>query len=843
MKISLNWARFYGGIDLNSITTDQLVAKIGEQLGAVEDVIAWGPRYEGIFVARVVSCEKHHDADKLHVCIIDDGGVAKDVLRTKEGYVQVVCGAPNVRNGMTVAWIPPGITVPSTIDKDPLVLESREIRGVVSNGMLASASELGISDNHDGLLDIKAEDVGEDRTKPGTPFKNLYGLDDVVIELENKMFTHRPDCFGVLGVTRELAGITHQAFTSPEWYTATPAFADDQSLELTTSNQVQDVVPRFMTVVMNNIKIGPSPIWVQAALSRVGIKPINNVVDITNFAMQLTAQPLHAFDYDKIKAVSEKPSLGPRFAREGETLTLLGGKTIKLQTSDIVIATDKQSVALAGIMGGADTEVDDTTKTIILECATFDMYAIRRSSTHHGLFTDAAQRFTKDQSSMQNGRVLSYTMKLLGDYCGAKQASNVSDVSEPEGADNQSITLQTAFVNQRLGTKLDETELLQLLQNVEIEGRANGDSLELKVPFWRRDLELPEDIVEEVGRLHGYASLPTVLPRRSTQAAEQLGLIHTKRSIRQILSSAGANEVLTYSFVHGDLLRKLGLNVDEAYQLRNALSPQLQYIRTSLVPSLLAQVQPNQKAGFDEFGLFELNPVFSKKSVDEDGLPIEYQHLSFVYAASSKAVDGQSSAFFRAKIYLETLSRRFGIQATYRPIEVNKENSTYENQFALYEKLGQSGRFAGVFVGSTQLGVIAEPSQQAVQLLKLPKFTAFFTIDVGLMQQQQTDRFVYSPLARFPSIDRDICLKVEASVSHDELRNSIEQSLQAQEKQHGYIWKIDTIDIYELNENEKQITFRIKLRHPDRTLTDQNANAVVGIIGEVTSIAHKAVVI
>ena len=251
MKVSLNEVKRFVAVD---ISVDELVQKIGAQLGAVETVEHTGTKYDGVIVARVVSCEKHPNADKLSVCWVDDNGVTENVDRNTEGYVQVVCGAPNVREGLLVAWLPPGSTVPTTYDKEPFVLGARELRGVVSNGMLASPHELGINDDHSGILEIE-EDVA-----PGAAFKALYGLDDVVIEIENKMFTHRPDCFGVLGVAREIAGIQGQQFVSPDWYMKPPKFDDAGELVVEVDNQLPELVPRFMAVTMQNVTIAPSPI-------------------------------------------------------------------------------------------------------------------------------------------------------------------------------------------------------------------------------------------------------------------------------------------------------------------------------------------------------------------------------------------------------------------------------------------------------------------------------------------------------------------------------------------------------------------------------------------------------
>jgi phenylalanyl-tRNA synthetase beta chain len=295
MKVSLSIVRALAGTekDIASIGTDELTKLATNRLGGLEGVTEYGRRFDGVVVARVMSCVDHDNSDHLHVCMIDDGGVAKDVGRDKDGYVQVVCGAPNVREGLLVAWIPPGATVPSSLDEsEPFVLSKREIRGKLSNGMLASPKELGLFDSHEGILEINPGEKGAESAKPGEPFKNLYGLDDILFDFENKMFTHRPDCFGQIGVGRELAAITGQKFSSPAWYWKIAHF--DEAKEhpgLAISNEIDSLVPRIMAVTMKNVKVGESPTWLKAELSRLGSKPVNNVVDISNYVMHLTGQP------------------------------------------------------------------------------------------------------------------------------------------------------------------------------------------------------------------------------------------------------------------------------------------------------------------------------------------------------------------------------------------------------------------------------------------------------------------------------------------------------------------------------------------------------------------------
>jgi len=421
MKVSLNWIKQF--TDVN-ISIDELVTKIGAQLGAVEEVTDLGKKYQGILVAKVMSCQKHTNADKLNVCLIDDGGKAEGVTRNQDGHVQVVCGAPNVRAGLTVAWLPPGATVPSTYDKDPFVLEAREIRGTVSNGMLASAKELALGDNHDGIVELDTP------AEPGTSFAEAYELDDHIIEIENKMFTHRPDCFGILGVAREIAGIQNIPFKSPDWYVRSldRIKPGAKTLPLEVRNEAGALVPRFMAIALADVQMGPSPLIIQTYLSRVGLKPINNIVDVTNYLMVLTGQPLHAYDYDKVVAKSGTvPTLIARQAT-GEKIKLLNGKEPVIEAPTVVIATDKEAIGVGGAMGGADTEVDDDTKNIILECANFDMYAIRRTAMKYGLFTDAVTRFNKGQSPLQNDIVLEEAVTTVAYVSNGSAASQVFDV-------------------------------------------------------------------------------------------------------------------------------------------------------------------------------------------------------------------------------------------------------------------------------------------------------------------------------------------------------------------------------------------------------------------------------
>lgn len=826
MKVSLNTIKYYlGEKKLPYGSIDELVQKVGAQLGAVEEVIEFTPRYEKIFVTKVVSCVKHENADKLHVCLIDDGGATQNVERNQDGLVQVVCGAPNVAEGLTVAWVSPGATVPSTFDKDPFIVDSREIRGVLSNGMLASASELGINDDHSGLLVIDLNDVGEELTKPGTELSKLYELGDTIFDIENKMFTHRPDCFGLLGVAREIFGIYNQPFSSPDWYLSQPSFENVAGLELAIENQLPELSPRFMAVAVEDVEVKASPIWLQVLLSRIGVKSINNIVDLTNYTAYITGQPLHAYDYDKVAQLSNgSAKLVVRFPEDGERVALLNGKTISPRKEAIMIATDKELIGIGGVMGGSTTEVDNSTKNIIIECANFDMYSIRRTSMEHGLFTEAVTRFTKGQSSLQNDRVLWKIMHDIFEMAGGSQASPVLESPNFEIYEPSAIHISPEFINNRLGTNLHIGEIQALLSNVEFAVSADED-LGVKNAFWRTDIEIKEDIVEEVGRLVGFDKLPNELPQRSVSPAKLDSKVELKKKLRHSFASYGANELLTYSFVNGDLLKKSGQDPAQAFKLSNALSPDLQYFRMSLTPSLLVHIHPNIKLGHDSFALFEINKTHIKLHKDDDnGVPKELEMAAMVVADKSS----KSAGYFKARAYLDAMADELGIQISYSPLT---EPVDYQ-----VLKPFDFRRSALVSVKGTDvtLGIIGEYASQTVKALKLPGFCAGFEIGLdAILESTLALKSNYVPLSRFPGISQDVCFETSLELPFGTLANSLEESL-VEPLEADVTVSYELIDVYSGKNigDKKRMTFRVLFVSYDRTLTEEIATRLLDSAAE-----------
>ena len=831
MKVSLNIVRSLINFELPSV--DELVLRVNQQLGGVEEVIDLGAKYAGARIVRIVECGKHPDADRLSVTKIDDGGAVPDVPRNDNGYVQVVCGAPNVHADMWAIWLPPGSTVPASFDDaEPFVLGARPLRGVLSQGMLAAADELAIGTDHKGIIEITENDLPSGaELQAGARFAEIFGLDDFVLDIENKMFTHRPDCFGQLGVAREIAGIFGQQFTSPEWYKAQQQFSTAEGLDLMITNGAPELVPRFMAVAIKDVEVKPSPLWLQCQLVAMGGKPINNIVDTTNYIMLMTAQPTHAYDYDKLRG----HQLGARLARPDEKVSLLNGKEYELTADDIIIADGEGVIGLAGIMGGSNTEVSNDTKNIVLECATFDMYALRKTAMRHGVFTDALARFNKGQSPLQNAAVLKRLMSMVSGV----QASEVFDLKQYSDEFDDyfdgkytpaNIDIDSKFINERLGLKLSENDICGLLNNVEIKSHGPEEELDyicIQSPFWRTDLELSEDIVEEVGRLYSFDKLPRELPHRSIKPAPKNPRRELKNAIRQSLSRAGANEILTYSFVHERILKNAEQDVTQAYKLSNALSPDLQYYRLTVLPSLLDKVYTNIKSGHNEFALFEIGKGHLKsKGLNKEGLPIENNYIDLVYTSKK---DKPGAPFYVTKKLINNLGKDLGVKFEFEKI-VNQIDKQILAPFDI-------DRSSLIIIDNGDIvGLVGELKQSVIKNFKLPQYISAASIDIDILQKNISKNIgdSYHPLSKFPSTRRDISIEIDLAVSYKDVLNVVKNSLQ---KQDDEFISISLVDIYRAKDSSfKTITLNISMTNYNRTLTATDASRIIENINKAVSV-------
>lgn len=828
MIVSVNWLKKFTDID---ISIDELTELIGARLVEIESVEDLTEKYKDVIVVKVVECSPVPDSDHLNLTKIDDGGTLQNVERDENGLIQVVCGAPNVTAGMLAAWLPPESIVPETFGtKEPFVLGARELRGFKSNGMLASAKELDLYDDHNGIIVVDKE------TAPGTSFAELYELNDYLLDIENKSLTHRPDAFGIIGFAREVAGIQGKAFTTPAWL-------DNLNPEITSNGAVEtplvtiddpELSDRFQAIVLSDVsESAQSPLEVQTYLARSGIRPISAIVDVTNYMLLLAGRPLHAFDYDKLLAVNDgKIDLHVRSGREGEKLALLNDKTIELSTDDIVVANGEKAVSLAGAMGGAETEVDADTKRILVESATFNLYKLRAVQMRHGIFSESITRLTKGIPAPLGAPVLVEAAKMMGQFAGAVVASDIAD-AYPGTREPIVVTLQETLVNETLGTKFTASDIQDLLQNVEFDVEVDGIDITVTVPYWRNDIHIAEDIIEEVGRLSGFDSINPVLPMRDFTAVRPSDFDLLRSKVRGLLVRAGANEVLTYNFIHGDIMRKAGQNPDTAYRLTNSISPDLQYYRQSIVPSLLVNIHPNIKAGYDHFAIFEFNKFHTKLAgMTEENVPKELDGLGFVVASGKKA---KAAAYYEAKHYLDYIATELGREFTYEPLEADADYPVTQPF--------EPKRSARVWDAQTRerIGVIGEFKKSVQKAFKLSDNVAGFEISpVSLQRLTEGSETNYMPLSKYPSTDRDVSFQVANDVPYQAVYDAAKTALSDATLQVSVM----PLDIYQPESGEtKNITLRFTLGSYEKTLTGEEVNKVMADVTEKVTTATNGKVI
>lgn len=745
MKISLNWLKKYVAVP-EDMSDAELVRLIGARLVEVEGVIDEIHKYDKIYVVRVESCEKI-PGTHLTLCQVDCGAAE---------LVQVVCGAPNVRAGMLAVWIAPGAVVPASVHEDaPFVIGKRKMQGYESNGMLAGADELDFGDDHSGIVEIEPEVA-----QPGDLLAEVLELDDLILEIENKSLTHRPDCFGIIGFAREVAGILGVEFapalaglgflnTLYAGKRGEPLLRDgsvrlNKNMRVKNSNQnlmphkkpalnlaieitQPEICPRYTAVVLERHgEIRKKYLtWEDTVLSKAGMKPISPIVDATNFLMLLTGQPLHAFDYDKfvVAGGGDSPRITVRLAQKGEKLTLLDDNIVNLDENDIVICSGDTPVALAGAMGGKTTMIDENTKNVILESATFSLYNLRKTQMAHGIFSEAITRFTKGQPPYQTMAVAEACADMLAD---GFRVTGVADVySRPEQTIVVKIT--TDEINRLLGTEYSKETIVKTLENVGFRIRARHDTFEIQVPEWRTDIHIKEDIIEEVGRLLGYDNIAPTLPLHMTANKNQMWDL--KKTTRQLMMRLGANELLTYSFVSEKLLVRMGQDPANSYKIINSISPELQYVRQTIVPSLLEKVYLNEKLPVERFAIYEINKVCEKAfGMDEEGVPIEQTRLGLVVAERKN----HETAYYKAKKYVAKFLAENGISAKFLPM-AQKDTLTQP-----YE----SRRAAEIMVEGERIGVVGEIRNSIRNELKLAPYLAAAEIDMDavLRLRKQTHR-------------------------------------------------------------------------------------------------------
>ena len=780
MLVSTKWLNEY--VNINGIDPADLAEKITRSGIEVDAIIDRAKGMTNVVVGLVKECVKHPEADKLNICQVDVG----------EETTQIICGAPNVAQGQKVIVARPGAALPGG-----LKIKKAKLRGEESNGMICSLQELGI----EGKLVPKAYAEGiyvlPHDAVPGENALPLLGLDDTVLEFD--LTPNRSDALSMLGVAYEVGAILSQGIALPKInYTASTEKAEDK-LKLRVDAATDN--PMYVAKVVKNIKIAESPLWLQNALMAAGVRPHNNVVDITNYVLMEYGQPLHAFDYDRLGT----GEIVVRHAQEGETITTLDDTERTLQAHNLVITNGQEPVALAGVMGGANSEVHDGTTTVVIESAYFAPSSVRRTSKEVGLRSDASTRFEKGVDPNRVEEAAERAAQLIAELAGGEVLSG-SVIFDELDKTPERITISPDYINSRLGMKISMEEMLTILDRLRIPTEAINGQLVIDAPTRRQDLKIKEDIIEEIARMHGYDEIPKTLPVSESTPGGLTPYQAKRRIVRQFLEGAGLYQAITYSLTSKAQAQAFTLETAPVTELLMPMSEDRSTLRQSLIPHLLEAATYNVARRIDSVALYETSSVFLGE--EEDGLPREVEHLAAVltgkwvdhpWQAETKKVD-----FYVVKGIVEGMMERLGLL----------EGLSFEK--ALLDGM-HPGRTANVLLRGQQIGFIGQihPTEQKKRDLKE---TYVFELNLEGVLSVETEELLYVPVPRFPSISRDIALVVESVTSAGMLEATIRQA-------GGKLLKdVKLFDLYEgdnVEAGKKSLAFSLTYFDPERTLTDE----------------------
>jgi phenylalanyl-tRNA synthetase beta chain len=820
MKISLNWLRTLVAFDWSPEVLAERLTLAGFEVEDIEDRQTWA---DGVVVGKVLSCEKHPNADKLRVCSVDIG---------QEEPSTIVCGAPNVAAGLFV----PVATLGTYLPKIDLKIKPLKLRGIGSAGMICSLSELGLTKESEGIYIFDPEGQS---IKVGDDVRPLLALDDSILDLSST--ANRADALSMVGIAREVAALTGKPLNLPQIPDLKIA-AKSNDLEVTITEP--KACAAYIGTRLEGIKIAPSPDWLQRCLEAAGIRPINNVVDITNYILLEWGQPLHAFDADAIasscRAVTHQESatlthgttpltLGVRFAQADETLTTLDGQGRSLTSQSLIITANDQPVALAGVMGGQDTEVRETTTAIVLEAALFSPIVVRRSArAQGGMRTEASTRYERGVNEAQLDIACNHALMLLQDLAGARVvAQQRVDGRSPT---QRTIELRLARVNQILGPlegngvdealeELTAEQVTALLESLSfsLTPTAQADVWTVEVPPHRnRDIEREIDLIEEIARLHGYDQFCETLPAKTEPGYLAVDDVLLRR-VREAFRASGLTELMHYTWT----------KPSEAGSVRqivvsNPLLTEFSALRTEMLSGLLTAFQFNLEQGNGPLNGFEIGRIFWK---EEDGLA-EAHALGGVIsgkpAESGKwlqkaKTDGALLSWFEAKGILDRTFNRLGLTVEYQP----------DRQ----EPRLHPGRTASLWIEGERLGRFGQLHPQLRQERDLPEDVYLFELDLGALleaiERQQRISSAFKPYSMFPVTDRDLAFFVATEVSVSEIERIMQKAAAAPNG--SLLSSIELFDEYRgehVPTGQRSLAFRLIYRAEDRTLTDEEVNPV-----------------
>ena len=781
MLVSYNWLKQYTNVEANANALAEKITRGGIEVEGVEYL---ADEISNVVVGYVVSKEKHPDAEKLNVCQVNVG---------EEENLQIVCGAPNVDAGQYVIVAKVGAKLPG------IKIKKAKLRGVESQGMICSLAELGLSKSvvpknyQEGIY------VFETEQELGSDVVEVLGLNDYILDLS--ITPNRADALSMRGLTYELGALYNNKVNfndveKEENYEAT-------SLQVAIES---DSCRNYVGQVVKNVEVKSSPLWLQTRLMNSGIRPINNIVDITNFVLLEFGQPMHAFDKD---LVGDK--IVVRDAKEGEVLETLDGEERKLQTTDLVITDGTRAIALGGVMGGKNTEVSEETKNIILESAYFNPTSVRRTSSAHGLRSDSSARFEKGIDPNMQKAALARAVELILELC--PEAVVESSVGVVNKEEEKVVEITTSYINNYLGITLSTEEIAAILEGLSFTVEVTGENLVVKVPTRRPDISIKQDLVEEVIRIYGYDNLASTLPKFSKTTKG--GLTYSQRMVRDlraVYASLGFNDTINYSLVSEEEATQYTLEDHHKVRLLMPMTETHSTLRQSLVPGLLNTVQYNVARKQKDLKLLEIGRVFFG-SGDDNIQPKETLYLSAALTGEERATkwlkESSSLDFFAAKGYLEVVFDRLGLDE-----KVIYKKSKLEGM--------HPGRFAEVYLGGKRIGFIGEVHPQVADKLGL-NTTYVFEINLDEVISESKVKPKYEEVTKYPEITRDIAMLVDVKDEYQNIYNVIE-SVNSK-----LITKVELFDLYvgaELLVGKKSLALTITYSDKQKTLTDEEVTAV-----------------
>ena len=791
MQVSISWLKDY--IDFEE-SAEMLAEKYTMAGIPVENVIRADEGMEKVVTGKIAQLTAHPDSDHLQVCQMDVG--------TGE-LLQIVTGAPNVKEGQIVPVALVGAHLPNGQK-----ISKGKLRGVASNGMLCSADELRLDlenlpeEQKTGIY-ILPED-----TAVGVPAKDVLGLDDVVLEFE--LTANRGDCFSVFGLVREAAVLTGNA---PKW----PEIKVREDDAAKAADMVKigidapELCSRFSARVLKNVKLGPSPAWMQQRLAGAGIRSINNVVDVTNFVMVELGQPMHAYDYDQVAG----HSLTARRAVAGENLHTLDDSSRLAKGDELVIADAEKAAGLAGIMGGLETEITEKTTTVVLEAASFNGASIRRTARACGLHSEASGRFERGVDVTKTVRALDRAAQLLQDMGACTVTQGVVDVY-PVKKEEASVTFTAEQINQRLGTEIPADKMTAILTSLGFGVQSQGGGYQVSVPSWRNDVSCMEDLSEEVARIYGFENIPSSLPHGRVMQGRQSDVQNFTDKIKSVLTGLGMNEELSFSFTHPSMFDKLQIPADsplrQAVPIMNPLTDEYPLVRTTLLSSIFENTVRNFSRKNEDIRLFEVAPVFYPKALPIAEQPREVLKLAGLIMGRRNALgwnQGKEEVdFYDMKGIVEELLAQLSI-ANYT-VEAGEHHAMHPGKTALFKK------------GREVIAAVGEVHPAVAAAFGIPKKMFIFEMDVKTLMKYTAKGFHCELLPKYPAISRDLAMLVDTDIAAGEIEQTIV-------KNGGkFLREVTLFDVYtgkQIAEGKKSLAFAIKFQSGDRTLTDEEADA------------------